>query len=104
MTLKVWLDDVREPPDASWRWVTTPGAAISLLAEKRVALMSLDHDLGYDAEGRELNSREVVNWIEQEVVLRGYDPPKMRVHSANPPGREWLLRAVEAIHRRVAER
>jgi hypothetical protein len=99
--VKLWLDDRRNPPDASWHWVTTPEAAISLLVENKVSTISFDHDLGYDGD-REMTGYEVLLWIEEAVALRGYEPPEMLVHSANPPGHERLLRGVEAIKRRAA--
>ncbi len=100
-SVKLWLDDRRTPPDATWRWVTTPDAAIELLESNEVGLISFDHDLGFDGE-RELNGYMVLVWIEEAVALRGYDPPEMLVHSANPPGHERLLRGIDAVVRRAA--
>jgi hypothetical protein len=101
--MKIWLDDIRTPPDEAWEWAKTPGEAIALLHSNGVEVISLDHDLGFDGE-RELNGYEVVLWIEEAVALRSYDPPEMLVHSANPPGHDRLLRGVEAIERRLAAR
>jgi hypothetical protein len=101
--MKLWLDDRRDPPDPSWRWVTTPEEAIALLAEHKVETISFDHDLGYDGD-REMTGYEVLLWIEEAVATRGYEPPEMLVHSANPPGHERLLRGIEAIQRRVSAR
>lgn len=42
-------------------------------------------------------------WIEEAVALRQFKPPEMRVHSANPPGHERLLRGIEAIKRGAYE-
>jgi hypothetical protein len=104
MAVKLWLDDMRDPPDSTWRWVKTPEAAIALLAENKISTISFDHDLGYDGD-REMTGYEVLLWIEAAVATRGYEPPKVMVaHSANPPGHERLLRGIEAIQRRVAER
>jgi Cyclic-phosphate processing Receiver domain len=80
--------------------VKTPEDAIRLLEGGNVSCMSFDHDLGFDGE-RELSGYEVLLWIEEAVALRGFDPPEMRVHSANPPGHERLLRGIEAIKRRL---
>jgi hypothetical protein len=100
-SVKLWLDDKRTPPDGSWRWVTTPDAAIELLEENEVGLISFDHDLGFEGE-RELSGYTVLLWIEEAVALRGYEPPEMLVHSANPPGHERLLRGIDAVMRRAA--
>jgi hypothetical protein len=83
--------------------VTTPSAAIKLLESGDVALISFDHDLGYDEHGEELTGYQVLLWIEQGFVLRGFKPHEMLVHSANPPGHERLLRGIEAIKRRADE-
>lgn len=98
--MKMWLDDRRPAADDTWTWVTTPRAAISLLESAEVELISFDHDLGFDGE-TELTGYEVLLWIEEAVALRGFRPPEMLVHSANPPGHERLLRGIEAINRRA---
>jgi hypothetical protein len=60
-----------------------------------VQQISLDHDLGPDAgEGY-----DVLTWIERAVIERGFQPPKIYVHTANPPARIRMLAAVEAIER-----
>lgn len=100
--MKVWLDDRRLAPDETWTWVKTPHAAIALLESAEVELISFDHDLGFDGE-TELTGYEVLLWIEEAVALRGFEPPEMQVHSANPPGHDRLLRGIEAVKRRVEQ-
>jgi len=97
--MKVWLDDLRPAPDKTWTAVTTPHDAIKLLETGEVDLISFDHDLGIE-DGVEMTGYQVLLWIEEAVVLRGFKPPEMRVHSANPPGHARLLRGIEAIKRR----
>lgn len=98
--IKIWVDDLRPAPDDSWTAVTTPSAAIALLETGEVEVISFDHDLGFDGE-KELTGYQVLLWIEEAVVLRQFKAPEMRVHSANPPGHERLLRGIEAIERRT---
>lgn len=98
--MKIWLDDLRPTPDQTWTLVRTPKEAISLLESGEVQLISFDHDLGFDGE-REMTGYEVLLWVEEAVAVRGFKPPEMRVHSANPPGHERLLKGIESIHRRV---
>lgn len=92
--LKLWIDDIREPPDETWEWVTTSEAAIATLkffkSENfhRFAreAVSFDHDLGGDD-----TSRPVVIWmIENNFKFNNYN-----VHSANPVGVEWLNGMIE---------
>jgi hypothetical protein len=101
--MKIWLDDIRTPPDEGWEWAKTPSEAIALLDSADIEVISLDHDLGFDGE-RELSGYQVVLWIEEAVALKSYDPPEMLVHSANPPAHERLLRAIDAIEQRVSAR
>lgn len=90
--LKLWIDDLRPPPDHSWDWVTTSEAAIALMENWRHFTglgfneISFDHDLGGDD-----TSRPVVIWmIENKVKFIHY-----HVHSANPVGAEWLRGMIE---------
>lgn len=87
--LRLWIDDLREPPDETWDWVTTSEAAIALLTNfQREGMLwcprevvSFDHDLGGDD-----TTRPVVIWM----IENGFYFDDYRIHSANPVGREWL--------------
>jgi hypothetical protein len=60
-----------------------PKEAIELLKTEIVEEISLDHDLGEDADG---TGYDVILWIE----VRGFLPPEIRVHTAiRHPDREW---------------
>ena len=48
--MKVYLDDLRTPPDG-WVLVQWPEEAIELLETGEVTELSLDHDLGVDDRG-----------------------------------------------------
>lgn len=83
--MKIWLDDVREPPDNTWRWHKTPEPLVEALPRiwNDIDAMSLDHDLGED----HLTGYEVVKRIETLVKVDGYVVNfPIRVHSANPVG------------------
>jgi hypothetical protein len=43
---KLWLDDIRQPPNNSWHWAKTVEEAIEYAQENEIDYMSLDHDLG----------------------------------------------------------
>lgn len=92
--LKLWIDDIRTPPDETWEWVTTSDAAIAILKffkEEGMAwiareAISFDHDLGGDD-----TSRPVVIWmVENDFKFESY-----AVHSANPVGRDWLVGMIQ---------
>jgi hypothetical protein len=93
--VRVFLDDERVTPEG-WVRVYWPDEAIALLETDRVEEISLDHDLGDDARG---TGYDVVLWIEEAVVLRGFRPPVITVHSANASAREKMLAGVRSIER-----
>ena len=93
--MKVYLDDERKTPDG-WIRVYWPQEAIDLLETGHVSELSLDHDLGDDARG---TGYDVVLWIEEKVIMNGFSPPRMLVHSANLSARlkmESGIRSIEA--------
>lgn len=75
-----------------------PDEAIELLRSGDVTEISLDHDLGDDERG---TGYDVVLWIEEQVVLFGFDPPKMSVHSANVSARTKMESGIRAIMART---
>lgn len=93
--LRVFLDDERPTPEG---WVRTywPDEVIALLESGRVVELSLDHDLGDDERG---TGYDVILWLEEAVVLRGFSPPKVHVHSANAVARLRMQAGIEAIER-----
>ncbi|MDR5781287.1 hypothetical protein QCE63_17950 [Caballeronia sp. LZ065] len=97
--MKVFLDDERATPDG-WTRVYWPNEAIRLLESGAVDDISLDHDLGDGARG---TGYDVVLWIEEAVALRGFTPPRIEVHSANPSARDKMLAGIRAIEHLVAK-
>jgi len=94
--IRVWLDDLRPAPD-DWLHAHSAHEAIALLESGRVTEISLDHDLGDDQ--RFGTGYGVCVWIEEQVALHGFEPPVMRIHSANSVGRQRMQRAIESIER-----
>jgi hypothetical protein len=82
--IKLFLDDERKPP-AGWKLVRWPDEAIKLLKTGKVDEISLDHDLGNDKRG---TGYDVILWIEKQVVTNKFNPPKIKVHSANVSARK----------------
>lgn len=90
MNLKLWIDDIREPPDDTWDWVATSEAAIALLKFfsdegmlwcPREAI-SFDHDLGGDD-----TTRPVVMWM----IENNFKFDKYNVHSGSKEDVEWII-------------
>lgn len=98
--MKVYLDDERSTP-VGWVRVYWPDEAVTLLSTGEVSELSLDHDLGDDERG---TGYDVVLWIEEAVALHGFNPPIIRVHSANSSAREKMEAGIAAITRLQASR
>lgn len=79
--MKLWIDDLRDPPDDSWVIARNSIDAIKILDTRQVEEVSFDHDLGGDD-----TSRSVVLLL----AALDYWPPICRVHTANPVGRQYL--------------
>ncbi|MBS4102921.1 cyclic-phosphate processing receiver domain-containing protein [Tsukamurella paurometabola] len=85
--MKLFVDDLRDPPDATWTVARSSAEALEILQSgARVAELSLDHDLGGDD-----TSRPIVLWLAEHDRW----PAVVRVHSANPVGVEWLTGMIE---------
>ena len=93
--VKVFLDDCRPTP-AGWVPARCAEEVIRLLEQGNVTELSLDPDLGDDARG---TGYEVLTWIQRAVVVRGFRPPRIRVHSANPATGQRMHQAIVAIER-----
>lgn len=103
--MKIWLDDIREAPKG-WTRCLRPDEVIEFIESGEVEEVSLDFDLDLvDGRGIDRNGEDVLKWIEQQAVERGdsFRVPEIRIHSANPVGRQRLQRALEAIQRRAAD-
>jgi len=97
--MKVFLDDERLTPDG-WHRVYWSDEAIKLLKTGEVTEISLDHDLGDDEKG---TGYDVILWIEQAVFLKDFNPPRIRVHSANSSARQKMEAGIKKIMQLKAE-
>ena len=99
-SIKLWLDDIREPwrfGCLGWHWVTTAEDAIALLSTGRVIEASLDHDLSEMAtigilQPGEKTGYTVVCWMEDNNV---WPKDGVRVHSLNPIGKKRMEQIIE---------
>jgi len=97
--VKLYLDDVRDPPDDTWTLARTVEEAKAILVTGRVEVASLDHDLGIVEVG--------VGVFKEVPAPTGYDLcvwmaktghwPKFKpaVHSANPVGAMAMRQCIE---------
>ncbi|PLZ00063.1 hypothetical protein CY652_22995 [Burkholderia sp. WAC0059] len=98
--MRVFLDDERPEP-AGWIRARWPDEVIALLETGRVTEISLDHDLSDDSRG---TGYDVIVWIEEAVALRGFVPPRIVVHSANPAAAARMRAGMAAISRLIRQR
>lgn len=97
--MRVFLDDVRSAPEG-WVRAFWPEEVIHLLSTELVTELSLDHDLGDDERG---TGYDVLHWLEEQVIMRGFRPPSIKVHSANPPARIRMMNAIASIERHASK-
>jgi hypothetical protein len=96
--VRLWHDDVRPPPPG-WIWVRTNQEAKEVLLTGIVLEASLDHDLGlHDVElPDDIDEQMDVLCARGQAEETGFDlcvwmvennlvPPRVRIHSWNPPG------------------
>lgn len=96
--MKLWLDDLRVPPDTSWTWVKTAQEALDLLRKRIPDEISFDHDLGESDQTGYTVAREIEArcWTGQPGHNRRI---KWHIHSANPVGRANIQAAMESCDR-----
>jgi hypothetical protein len=96
MPRRLFLDDVRDPPDASWVVVRSYEAFVAYIESHGVPdEISFDHDLGDGVP----SGMDCAKWlVETERPL-----DRFAVHSANPPGRANILALLENWRRHCAE-
>lgn len=107
--MKVFLDDVRDPPDASWTRANTVAEAFDLIASEHasgrpIEALSLDFDLGmtcpqpHDTPWQPF-ACEHTNGLELVVLMQmyGFKAHAVMVHTQNPSGRRLLLASIPLI-------
>lgn len=94
--IKIWLDDVRQPPNG-FQWFRDSRTLIRWL-EKNLRnaglFISFDHDLGGDDTGC-----RVANFLERRAFEGVPFSINWTIHSANPVGRERLVSTLMSMER-----
>jgi hypothetical protein len=102
MGLKLFLDDLRNPPDDTWTLFRPQDIPAFIHMARHVNaqngdILSLDHDLG---DGF-ITGYKVMCILENSVRCEGTwwstGIPEIIVHSANPVGKASMLQVIEAI-------
>jgi len=97
MGYRIWLDDVRAPPDnENWTvWAKTIEVCKVYLEDGRVEAISFDHDLGTAETGYTLAL--YIERLSFTGKLRG--PIEWYIHSMNPVGAKNIRKAMENAER-----
>lgn len=96
--MKVFLDDIRDPPDNSWTvFRSADNHFYGLLHFGEVTAISLDHDLGEDKD----TGYDVICFLERLAADRRYIPKEILIHTANPVGRKNMEAALRNIQKIV---
>lgn len=92
----VYLDDLRDCPEG-FVVARSVEAAISLLEGGYVNILSLDHDLGLDANG---NLAKTGYDLVKYLCEHGLRADKIYIHTDNPVGRENMFQTLKAAQLR----
>ena len=96
---KIWLDDVRPPPDNSWTWIKDGATANQIVQRFDVDEISFDHDLGDVFWNGYLIAKTI-----EHLAFNGMNKRiKWNVHSANPVGRANITAAMNNAEKFWAE-
>jgi hypothetical protein len=102
MTLFIYLDDLRDPPNDGndWKLFREPQSVFSFLIESYYCngediVVSLDHDLGDGVP----TGYDLLNQVECAIAIsKDFNPNiEFRIHSANTVGCENMKRCIESI-------
>lgn len=96
--LYLFLDDERRAPQKHWLVVRNPDQMIDILLEEWhfIVAVSLDHDLAH-----RLTGYDVMKVIEERAHFNETPIPfSISVHSANPTGRQNILRALKNMQQK----
>ena len=99
--MKIWVDDMRQPPEG-YVWCMTTNEAKFVIMKvmslqyishtanlPQIELLDLDHDAG-DMARWGGDYIEILNWLEKE----GWNIP-IRLHTMNPVGRENMRAIIQ---------
>ena len=78
---------MRKAP-SGWKLMETVQDVLTALKTGTVTHLSLDHDLGDDDVVG--TGYDVILWIEKEIIMNGFVPPEIKIHTANVSARKKM--------------
>lgn len=105
--MKYFLDDTRTPDmiytNSTWVLLQSPTELVFLFKQHydQITHISFDHDLNWYEEGEEITGYHTLQMICEVIMDLKLDPNQytMLFHSANPVGRENMVRYWENFRR-----
>lgn len=100
--IKIWLDDIRTPPDETWTWCKNPEEFRKILDGEGAEIdeISFDHDLGYYESGKEITGYTCLCWVEKRILTDMTFPiPTMHVHTSNGSAYSKMRKVVNNLHK-----
>ena len=96
--MRIFIDDERLPlpsEDGLWTVVRDPQEAIALIEAhfNSITHLSFDNDLQHELEGRHILSRIIGSPVQEGLEMPSLQ--EIRVHSANTPSAEAMMRLAE---------
>jgi hypothetical protein len=102
MAIKLYIDDVRQPPDSTWVVARNGKEALEIIDSGVVITeISFDHDLG---DSDSISGYDVACHVENLVCEGVMHMPIWHVHSANPPGRMRIAQAMQFAEQYIARK
>lgn len=90
--MKLFVDDVRNPPDVTWTVVRSVNSAIRYIrAGVVITDMSLDHDAGDYAH----DGGDFIKILDYLAEYGGWPVNRPTIHSMNPVGRENMHMVID---------
>jgi hypothetical protein len=91
-TIRLWVDDQREPPSGFTARAKTYEQAINYLKTGKVTVISLDYVLSEEKSGY-----DIASWIEDQAFFGDDDIPPLEwsVHSTESIGRCGIINALQ---------
>lgn len=93
---KLWLDDLRLPPE-DCLWAKNYDEAIEILEKENISAISFDHDLGdvENGQDKEKSGYDVALYLAERAYNGLSVPSEVYIHSANPVGRERIAQTIK---------
>lgn len=100
---KLFVDDIRKPPDDSWFIARSVSSAINSLTLFDFSEISLDHDISHQViigeMSRPYTCVEDFSAVAEYIALKykSGDKPKITIHTANPVGALRIARILDGF-------